>query len=76
MKLTSLAHYIGGFLAALLTPFNIALSVLITSLFIIYEFNEDWYLTDEAYVDLREFLVGMIAGGILILGTKIISYWH
>ncbi|MEM3891741.1 MAG: hypothetical protein QW282_06270 [Nitrososphaerales archaeon] len=67
MKATSLAHYIGGCLAGLVSVFNPALTALLTALFIIYETYEGWELRDDSYVDIREYLLGLFTAALFIL---------
>jgi len=71
MKITSLAHYIGGLIAALVGCYYPALSALATLLFIVYEVDEDWHLNDKAFRDIREYLIGFFAGIILLLGVRL-----
>ncbi|MBI2126089.1 MAG: hypothetical protein HYU02_02075 [Thaumarchaeota archaeon] len=59
IKITSLAHYLGGSIAAALTLVVPTLAVLLTALFVIYEMDEKWTISDESFVDLKEYLVGM-----------------
>ena len=70
MKITSLAHYIGGLLAALTGKFYPVLAVIATVLFIIYELDEDWHLNDKAFRDIREYLIGFFVG-LILLGVEV-----
>ena len=68
-RLTDIAHVVLGvivaYIAVLLSP---ALAWLITTVFIIYELDEDWHLSDKAFQDIREFLIGLsVAATILLL---------
>ena len=67
VKLTSLAHYYGGFLSGLCCLFNPVLSVLATGVFLIYELDEDWHISDEAFRDIREYLLGLFAAMIAVV---------
>ena len=66
LKLTSLAHYLGGFLSGLCCLFNPVLSVLATVVFIIYELDEDWHISDEAFRDIKEYLLGLFTAMIIV----------
>ena len=65
--ISSAGHYLGGFLACLLGKDVPVISILLTLLFIIYELDEDWWLNDKAFRDIREYLIGMFIGGMLLL---------
>ena len=67
IKLTSLAHYLGGSIAAALTLVVPTLAVLLTALFVIYEMDEKWTISDESFVDLKEYLVGMFFISLFVL---------
>jgi hypothetical protein len=67
MKLTSLAHYFFGFLSAVMVRVSIVFTVINAIVFIIYELDEDWKISDYAYKDIREFLVGLTLGEALLL---------
>jgi hypothetical protein len=67
LKLTSLAHYLGGFLSGLCSLFNPTLSVLATLLFLVYELDEDWQISDESFSDIREYLLGLFISLILVV---------
>lgn len=73
MKITSLAHYLGGFLTGLASLFNPVASLLLTALFIIYETYEGWELRDDSYVDIREFLIGLFVSVPIILGAGLLG---
>lgn len=64
---TTMAHGFGGFLGALI-PFisNVwVFGIVLTILFLVYEVDEDWHISDEAFIDIREYIVGFIVGGIV-----------
>jgi len=67
VKLTSLAHLLGGLLAGLASMFNPALSVLATVVFLIYELDEDWHISDEAFRDIKEYLIGLFISLIIVV---------
>jgi len=65
--LTKLGHGAFGLLMALIVLFEPVLTVVGFILFLIYEFDEEWHLHDEAYEEIREALYGFSAGVILLL---------
>ena len=70
MKLTSLAHFLGGALTALTTVKFPVLGSIMVVLFIIYEVNEDWHLSNKAFKDILEFMLGLyVTALMLILGV-------
>ena len=73
IKFTSIAHYVGGFLAALIVLSQPILTILLTALFLVYELNEDWYLTDEAFKDIREYMVGSFVAALVIFATDTVA---
>ena len=64
---TDIAHFIGGLLAAILTVNHLGLTAFLTSLFLIYEFDESWHINDEAFRDIKIYLIGGFVGAIAIL---------
>lgn len=65
---TDIAHIIGGFLVVLISEFNITAAILITIVFLLYQFDEDKWIEDQAWKDIKEFMIGMfIAVGFLVL---------
>ncbi len=58
-------HYGGGVLVAYFSFVAPVLAVLITTLFALYEMDEQWRITDEAFKDIREFLIGLFVGALL-----------
>ena len=67
IKITSLAHYLGGSISATLAIIVPILAVLLTALFVIYEMDEKWTISDESFVDLREYLLGMFFASLVVL---------
>lgn len=65
VKLTSLAHVFGGLLTALVSIHNPVLAVLMALTFIIYELDEDWHISDEAFKDIKEFIYGLFIGALI-----------
>lgn len=68
-------HYLAGFLAAAAALVAWPLVVVGAGLFCLYELNEEHYLRDEAYKDVREFMIGFFiaTGGLICL--EIYSRW-
>lgn len=68
-------HYLAGFLTAAAALVAWPLVVVGAGVFIIYELNEERYLRDEAYKDVREFMIGyfIATGGLICL--EIYSRW-
>jgi hypothetical protein len=65
--LTDLAHTLLGVLIIVLTKVNPLASILLFISFIIYELDEDWHISDQAYQDILELLVGMVISSIVYL---------
>jgi hypothetical protein len=65
--LTRIGHALFGFLCALATQVNVALSIIGSILFLIYELDEEWRLGDEAYEEIAEFLYGFAAALTLLV---------
>jgi len=74
MKLTGLAHYIFGFFTAVVSRTSIVFSILNSVLFVVYELDEDWKLNDQAFKDLKEFLVGLAIGELLCLVAELLRF--
>jgi len=72
MKLTSLAHFLGGALTALTTVKFPVLGSIMVVLFIIYEVNEDWHLSNKAFKDILEFMVGVYVSATAMLAWGLI----
>jgi len=70
--LTKIAHITFGFLSTLASLINPALTVTSAALFVIYELDEEFRLSDEAYQEIREYLYGASAALTLLL-VKVIS---
>jgi hypothetical protein len=61
------AHIIYGLLSALAVRVNPVLTIVMTVAFIIYELDEEWRLSDYAYDELREFMIGFSLGVVMML---------
>jgi succinate dehydrogenase/fumarate reductase cytochrome b subunit len=66
-RLSSLAHYLHGLLAGVLTVDFIAVSIFLFVQFLAYEFFEETKVRDEMYHELREWSTGYVAGLVLSL---------
>ena len=62
-----LAHYVWGFLTALVAPAAPVLSAIMFIGFIVYELDEEWHIRDKSYRDIQEMLTGLGIGAITIL---------
>jgi len=50
----------------MLIPFlSAGVAIVFGAGFILYELNEDWHLSDRAYIDLQGFLIGITVGQVL-----------
>ena len=54
-------------MTALIAKVSIVFSVINTLVFIVYELDEDWKISDYAYKDIREFAIGLAIGEALLL---------
>ena len=77
MKPTDIAHVIAGVLTSTASFINPTLATLMFIGFIIYELDEDWHLSDEAYQDILEFLIGLYGGfaAYLIVKLNTTLFW-
>ena len=57
-SLTDIGHFVGGLLVAFLTVHFAVLACLLTFLFCLYEMDESWHINDEAFKDIKIFLLG------------------
>jgi hypothetical protein len=62
---TKLIHFLGGFLTAYSTEFSIILPILMFLIFVLYELDEDWHISDNAYEDIRDYAIGLYLYAIL-----------
>jgi len=56
--ITSLAHIMAGIICGIMTLLHPVMAVIGVALFIIYELDEDWHLSDKAFKDILEFTIG------------------
>lgn len=74
--LGSFIHVLVGVLTVLSIYVSPVFPVLGFVGFIIYELDEDWHISDYAYKDIREFMVGFFATISVILGIKFIFLFN
>jgi hypothetical protein len=48
-------------------------TVINSFVFIVYELDEDWKISDYAYKDIREFAIGLAIGEILLLVLALLN---
>jgi hypothetical protein len=65
--LTDLSHALLGVLIVVLTKVNPLASILLFLAFLVYELDEDWHISDQAYNDILELMVGMVISSIVYL---------
>jgi hypothetical protein len=67
--LKDIAHVLAGIIVALSPTVHWTLPLIGTQLFIIYEVLEDLHLSDRAYRDILEFMIGFFGAvtGLLVL---------
>ncbi|MEM2196426.1 MAG: hypothetical protein QXH10_09235 [Ignisphaera sp.] len=74
--LTSLAHILYGFISALSITVHPVMPVLCLVLFIVYELDQEWHISDKAYDELAEYCIGFcIALTLLIAYRCFLSLW-
>ena len=61
------AHYLAGILSAMSIEVHWCIVLGGIALFLAYEVNEDWHLSDKAFHDILEFMIGFFvaAGGLI-----------
>jgi hypothetical protein len=57
--LKQIIHFLAGVLTAYTSFYNIALSILMFIVFVIYELDEDWHIRDQAYKDILVYALGL-----------------
>jgi len=73
MKLTSIAHYVAGAITAIATTANPIAAIIGFLGFMIYELDEDWHLSDKAFRDIKEFMIGFYVALALLLANHCIN---
>jgi hypothetical protein len=71
--LTKLGHALFGFICALSVLVSPVLTVVGFVLFVVYELDEYFHLSDEAYEEIREFGYGFGAGIFLLLLLRFLN---
>jgi hypothetical protein len=69
----TVAHVVAGFLAALATVWYPVLGVVATLLFLVYELDEQWHLSDVAYEQILEYSIGYYLGITVAITLKILG---
>jgi hypothetical protein len=67
--LFSLAHITFGFLASVSVLISPVLTVINFLIFFVYEMDQEWTISDEAYQELREYGFGFGLGVVVMLIT-------
>ena len=75
MDITDIAHIVFGVVTAIVSKINIVFSIINTFLFIVYELDEEWKISDNAYEDIREFAIGLALGEVLLLALASLRLW-
>ena len=68
--LTDVTHVLAGVLTSIASFLNPTLAILTFVGFIIYELDESWHLSDQAFQDILEYLIGLYGGFISLLLSK------
>jgi hypothetical protein len=75
MKLLySIVHTVAGVLTGFTSFFNPVLAVLMFIGFIIYELDESWRLSDEAYRDILDYLIGLYTSFASLILLQVIKW--
>jgi hypothetical protein len=69
--LPPIAHFTSGLISSLAVIVSPVLSVLGVILFILYEFDEEWKLSDYAYQEIMEFATGFYLGCVALIYVSI-----
>ena len=75
MKATDLAHIVFGVVTAVVSKISVAFSIINTFLFVLYELDEEYHLSDEAYEDIKEFTIGLAVGEAVLLVLWLLGVW-
>ena len=68
--IATIAHFTFGIMSALSVQVSPVLTLISTILFILYEMDEEWRLSDPAYQEIREFSAGFGLGIVLLIFLK------
>jgi len=73
--LTKIGHALFGFTSTIAVVVNPILPPTSAALFVLYELDEEWRLSDEAYEEIREYLYGVSAALGYLLVTSGVLPW-
>lgn len=69
--LTDTGHFIGGILTVLASvPFPVP-SAFLVILFLVYQLDESWHINDQAFFDIKTFMLGGFVGTIYLLASSV-----
>jgi hypothetical protein len=71
--LCSISHFLAGLLSSLAAAVSPVLTVVGFIVFLIYELNEEWKLSDPAYEEIREYGAGFFLGVAILLAIKALA---
>jgi len=74
MRAWDIIHFIGGVITALAAIKAPVLGLVIAIVFLVYELNEDWHIRDEAFKDIRAYLVGLFITALAYILHGVIGY--
>ncbi len=57
--LTDIVHFLAGLITAHEAQHNPLLTIILYFTFIIYELDEDWHISDQAYHDILEYALAL-----------------
>ena len=67
------AHYLAGIIIAVSSLVNWVLPLVGALFFLVYEFDEDWHLYDQAYRDILEAMIGFFVATSAILVWRVVT---
>lgn len=65
-------HIAAGAVTAVASLQSWLLGLLLFSVFIIYELDEDWHISDGAFVDIRDYALGLYIASLLLILLQMI----
>jgi len=60
--ISKLSHVLYGVLTVFVPPY---LAPIFAILFVIYELDEDWHISDEAYRDILDYMIGLSVASVI-----------
>jgi len=69
--LCSISHFLAGLLSSLAVAVSPVLTIIGFLVFLIYELDEEWRLSNAAYEELREYGVGFFLGVAILLAITV-----